>query len=151
MKFKEITRQAFEVFSNDVASPPTITLRGGDALDDYEQPPRFDEEIDAITDEYILKYVWGIGYLDSVSARHYLPHLIEFSERHYELGSLVIDALLNSLRPPDREPPRLATFSADQKALIAKFIELLSFSPESAHQDLACQVLEEWWVSEALC
>ena len=62
----------------------------------------------------------------------------------------VTDALLSSLRPPDREPPRLASLSPEQEVLVTRFLDILAFSEESAHQELACQLLEEWWAPGAL-
>jgi hypothetical protein len=150
MSQAEIVRRAFEAFAAETAVPPTISLRGGDAIDDYREPPPFDADIDAITDEYLFKYTWGVGYLNPVSWRHYLPHIIEHSVRLYQQGSGVIDAVLNSLRPPDREPSRLASVSPDQESVMVEFLDLLAFSAESKHQDLACQVLEEWWSLGAL-
>jgi hypothetical protein len=61
-----------------------------------------------------------------------------------------ISTLLNSLRPPDREPPRLASLSPEQMAVVTGVLDLLAFSDESAYRDLACQVLEEWWAPGAL-
>lgn len=150
MSQPEIVRRAFEVFAAETAALPTISLRGGDAIDDYKEPPPFDTNVDAITDEYLFRYTWGVGYLDPVSWRHYLPHLMEHAVRLYQQGSEVIDALLNSLRPPDREPSRLASLSPDQEAVVVELLDLLAFSAESSHQDLACQVLEEWWAPGAL-
>lgn len=150
MSQASITSKAFEAFHVEAAAQPTISLRGGDAIDDYKAPPPFDATVDAITDEYLSKYIWGVGYLDPVSWRHYLPYLVEHSMQHYQQGSDVIDALLNSLRPPDREPPRLASLSPDQEAVVIEFLDLLAFSAQSQYQELACQALEEWWVPGAL-
>jgi hypothetical protein len=70
--------------------------------------------------------------------------------RHPEHNTDVCDALLNNLRPPDREPPRLASLSADQEKVVVEFLELLAFSNTSAIRHFACQVLEEWWIPGAL-
>jgi hypothetical protein len=61
----------------------------------------------------------------------------------------VTDALLWSLRPPDREPPRLGSLSAEQEAVVVAALDVLAFDPRSACQDLAMQVLEEYWVPGA--
>ena len=145
-----IVAQAFAAFASEAAAGPAITLRGGNDLDDYKPPSAFDPIVDSISDAYLEEYAWGMGYLDAASWRHYLPHLIAFSVRHLQQGSNVIDALLNSLRPPDREPPRLAALSATQQSVITEFLDLLAFSKESVHQELACQALEEWWAPGAL-
>lgn len=127
-----------------------MSLRGGDAADSYDEPPPFDAALDAITDDYLCRYTWGVGYLDPASWRHYLPHMIEHALRNHARGSDVADALLNSLRPPDREPSRLASLSTEQEAVVVEVLDFLAFAPDSRHQDLACQVLEEWWVPGAL-
>jgi len=63
---------------------------------------------------------------------------------------MAIEGVVSSLRPPDREPPRLATLTPEQETVIVAFLEHLAFSegvvPE---RDLALQVLEEWWVPNA--
>jgi hypothetical protein len=64
---------------------------------------------------------------------------------------MVVDALLSSLRPPDRTPPRLASLSEEQEAVLREFLEEIAFAAEPNHyQDLAMQVLEEWWIPDAL-
>jgi hypothetical protein len=63
--------------------------------------------------------------------------------------SLAIDAFLSSLRPPDRDPPRLGSLTAKQETLIRECLEVLAFSEDSVYQPDACQVLEEWWVPNA--
>jgi hypothetical protein len=137
-------------FARDAASTPKISLRGGEALDSHDDPPPFNPTVDAITDGYLEQYAGGLTFLDAGSWRHYLPHLIEYTVRHFEQGSDVCDALLNNLRPPDREPSRLASLSPAQEKVVTTFLDLLAFSESSAHRDFACQVLEEWWVPGAL-
>jgi hypothetical protein len=64
---------------------------------------------------------------------------------------MVVDALLSSLRPPDRTPPRLASLTEEQEVVLREFLESLAFAGESnPYQDLAMQVLEEWWLPNAL-
>lgn len=150
MMHSQLITKSFAAFSNEPSTPPSITLRGGNALDDYNTPPSFDPIIDLISDNYFEKYSWGISYLDASSWRHYLPHLIEYAIRHIQNGTLVVDSLLNSLRPPDLDPPRLASLTTEQEAVITEFLDLLAFDQQSAHQELACQVLEEWWTPGAL-
>lgn len=137
-------------FAKDAASLPGITLRGGAALDGYDNPPPFDQALDEVTDTYLERYSGGLTFLDASSWRHYLPHLIEYAVRHFGQFTDVCDVLLNSLRPPDREPPRLASLTPDQERAVTAFLELLAFSESSAHQAFACQVLEEWWMPGAL-
>jgi hypothetical protein len=145
-----LVTRAFAAFASEAAAEPSITLRGGNALDDYKPSPAFDPIVDSISEAYFEEYAWGMAYLDAASWRHCLPHLIAFSIRTMKVGSNVTDAFLNSLRPPDREPPRLSALSAEQQSVITEFLDLLAFSKESAHQDLACQALEEWWAPGAL-
>jgi hypothetical protein len=145
-----LVAMANAAFPKDVASPPRITLRGGDALDGYDDPPPFDPVLDAVTDIYLERYSGGLTFLDAVSWRHYLPHLIDYAVRHFGQFTDVCDALLHSLRPPDREPPCLASLTSEQERAVTAFLELLAFSESSAHHAFACQVLEEWWIPGAL-
>ena len=137
-------------FAKDATSLPGITLRGGAALDGYDNPPPFDQALDEVTDTYLERYSGGLTFLDAASWRHYLPHLIEYAVRRFGQFTDVCDALLHSLRPPDREPPRLASLTPDQERVVTAFLELLAFSESSAHHAFACQVLEEWWIPGAL-
>lgn len=152
MDRSDLIAKAFEAFSIDVAVTPSITLRGGNALDDYKEPAPFDPLGDEISESYLEEYPWGISYLDAASWRHYLPYLIEYSIKHinHDQGGLVVDSFLNSLRPPDRDPPRLDSLNAEQEGVITAFLDTLAFSEQSAYQERACQVLEEWWVPNAL-
>ncbi len=152
MMRSDLVDKAFEAFSVEVATTPSVTLRGGNALDDYRKPAPFDPLIDEISESYLEEYPWGIGYLDAASWRHYLPYLIEYSIKHIndDQGGLVVDSFLSSLRPPDRDPPRLASLNSEQEAVITAFLDILAFSERSAYQEHACQVLEEWWVPHAL-
>ena len=140
----------FDVFAIDVLQIPTITLRGGNELDEYKSPSPFDLSLDKITDAYLEAYPWGINYLDAQSWRHYLPYLVEYALRHLDEGGFVVECLISSLRPPDREPPRLGSLTSRQKIKISQLLHILAFDPRSAHQEFACQVLEEWWIPDAL-
>jgi len=150
MNHAAIVAMANAAFAKDAAHPPPITLRGGEALDRYDAPPPFDPAIDAITDTYLEHYSGGLTFLDAASWRHYLPHLMDYAVRHFGQFTDVCDALLNNLRPPDRVPPRLASLTPYQERVVTAFLDLMAFSESSAHQDFACQVLEEWWIPEAL-
>ena len=147
-----IVRQAYEAFRIDVERTPSITLRGGNAIDSYGTPPPYDPEVDTITDDYLTTYTfWGLGYLDAASWRHYLPHLIAYTFQHItSLNTMAPEGLLYALRPPDREPPRLATLTAKQEAVIVAFLEELAFSDDTRlyHED-AMQILDEWWLPNA--
>ncbi len=150
MSYQSLLSQVRKAFAAEATTPPSTTLRGGNAIDDYDEPPSYDFEVDAITDEYLEAYPWGVSYLDSASWKHYLPYLLDYALRNIDKCNQVTDALLSSLRPPDREPPRLASLSVEQEALVTQCLDALAFSQESANQALACQVLEEWWLPGAL-
>lgn len=147
----EICRRASEVFSADALAAPRMTLRGGYAEDSYDIAPPPDPILDEATDTYLETYTfWGLGYLDPASWRHYLPSLIDYTFRHMDDPKMAVEGLLHNLRPPDREPPRLASLTAEQEAVIVAFLEQVAFSEDSANRDFAIQVLEEWWISDAL-
>jgi hypothetical protein len=55
-----------------------------------------------------------------------------------------------SLRPPDREPPRLASLSPAQERVVRQLLEALAFAEDSVWQADACQALEEWWIENPL-
>ena len=60
------------------------------------------------------------------------------------------EGLLYSLRPPDRQPPRLATLTPEQEAVIVAFLEALAFSDDTRlYQEDAMQILDEWWLPNA--
>jgi hypothetical protein len=149
----EIVSRAFKVFHADVAAPPPLTLRGANAVDSYNYPTPFDPAADAPTDQYVDGFgFWGIGYLDARSWRHYLPRLIDYAFRHPNDPAMVVEALVRSLRPPDRYPPRLASLSADQEDLVRTFLEQVALGGAVPHlQSEAQQALEEWWLPNPRC
>lgn len=147
----EIKRRASEAFHADMVAAPPTTLRGGYAEDSYESAPPPDPVLDELTDSYLETYTfWGLAYLDPASWRHYLPYLIDYSLRHMDDPNMVVEGLLHNLRPPDRQPPRLASLTTEQEAAIVAFLEDIAFSDDSANTDFAKQVLEEWWIPDAL-
>ncbi len=148
---EDISRRAFEVFRDDASAMPPMTLRGGDAVDSYYSPPPYDPDVDAPTDTYLEAYTfWGLAFLDAASWRHYLLRLIDYAFRHFDEPRMVVEGLLYSLRPPDRDPPRLASLTPEQESVVVAFLDEVAFADDSPHQDLAMQVLEEWWVPNAL-
>ena len=151
MQDREIVERAFAVFRADVEVPPPLTLRGGDAADSYDVPEQFDPALDEPTDAYIEMFAYhALPFLDARSWRHYLPRLIDFVLRHPDDERMVAEGLIYSLRAPDREPPRLATLTAEQESVVVAFLEALARS--GVHQELreeARQALEEWWVPNA--
>ena len=147
----EISRRANEVFHADVLATPQMTMRGVFAEDSYDFAPPPDPVLDDPTDTYLESYTfWGLAYLDPASWRHYLPHLINYTFRHMDDPKMAVEGLLHNLRPPDREPPRLASLTTEQEAVIVEFLEEVAFSEDSANRDFAQQVLEEWWLPDAL-
>jgi hypothetical protein len=146
----DLVARAFDAFRKDVESTPSMTLRAGNAVDEYRSPMPFDAVWDAIDDKYLERSSWGLSYLDPASWRHYLPHLMKHALEHLGQAGKAVDALLSSLRPPDREPPRLRSLTEDQEKIIVGFLEVLAFDSRSATQAFACQVMEEWWIPHAL-
>jgi hypothetical protein len=150
----EIIRRAYDVFRADVDAVPLITLRGGDRLDSYDEPPPFDPEVDEPTDTYLETYAFhGLNFLDPPSWRHYLPRLIDYALRNIASnapGTMAIDGLLWSLRPPDRDPPRLASLTPEQERVIVAVLDELAFAEDSVYKADAMQVMEEWWIPGAL-
>ena len=144
----DLVRRTFELFRTDVEAPPPLTLRGGCAVDSYDRPAPFDPALDAPNDAYLEAFAyWGLIYLDARSWRHYLPRLIDYALRRSDDPAMVTEALVRSLRPPDRYPPRLSTLTADQEAVIRSFLEQAAFSSSLAHVEAdAQQALEEWWL-----
>jgi len=144
----EIVRRAFEVFSIDSYDVPPLTLRGGNAVDGYDEAEPFDPACDEATDAYIEGFTfWGLIYLDARSWRHYLPRLMAYTFRHPNDPAMASEALIRSLRPPDRYPPRLATLTAEQEAIVVAFLETLALEDADEHlQAEAQQALEEWWL-----
>ncbi len=149
----ETVSRAREVFGADLAATPSVTLRGGDAMDGYREAPPYEPTEDQPTDAYLERYAFnGLPYVDAGSWRHYLPRLIEYAFRHRgNQGTMVVEGLLSSLRPPDRVPPRLASLTPVQEAVIRDFLEHLALGDAPNHnRDYAMQVLEEWWLPNAL-
>lgn len=149
---RDLAERARAAFPADAEARPPMTLRGGAAVDSYDTAPGFDAEADAVSDLYLETHAAsGLPHLDAASWRHYLPRLIDYVLRHLDdPESTVPEALLWSLRPPDREPPRLGSLSAEQEAIVVALLDVLAFDERSLHRDLAMQVLEEYWVPNAL-
>jgi len=122
-------------------------------VDSYDQPMPFDPAEDEPTDAYLEGFAfWGVGYLDARSWRHYLPRLIDYAFRHPGDPAMVTEALVRSLRPPDRYPPRLATLNAEQEDVVRTFLEQAALGDAIPHvQAEAQQALEEWWLPGARC
>jgi len=150
MPYTDLIAEIFAAFSTEGSAFPAMTLRGGDALDADRPAPPFDVLVDAVSDEYLEAHPWGSGYLDAASWRHYLPFMMEYALRHIDRTSDVTDALLTSLRPPDRDPPRLASLDKAQETAVLRFLDALTHGPGSASRDLAAMVLSEWWTPGAI-
>jgi hypothetical protein len=138
---------ARSAFAADLAEPPPMSLRGGNDVDSYRHPTPYDPAADAPTTEYLEAFTfWGLAHVDPQSWRHYLPPLIAYAVDHPEDPRLVVEALVASLRPPDREPARLASLTPEQAAAVTAFLEHLAFSdPAAPSRDEAQQALDEWW------
>jgi hypothetical protein len=153
MSTASIVRWAFDVFRADAEASPPLTLRGGNAVDGYDQAMAFNAAEDEPTDAYLEGFAfWGLGYLDAQSWRHYLPRLIDYASRHPDDPAMVVEALVRSLRPPDRYPPRLATLTTDQEDVVRAFLEHAALGEAMPHvQGEAQQALEEWWLPNPRC
>ena len=150
-------RRAAAAFRADVERDPRTTLRGGNSLDAYEQPPAYDSVLDEVTDDYVETYAhYGLVYVDPDSWRHYLPRLTDHALRNHEArgrpgAGLAIGALLGSLRPPDRDPPRLASLTTEQERVIVDLLDILAFGEGSHWQDEAMALLDEdYWAPAAV-
>jgi hypothetical protein len=150
MSTDTIVSHAVDVFRADVRSLPPLTLRGANAVDSYDQPPPFDPVQDEPNDAYLEGFAfWGLGYLDARSWRHYLPRLIEYAFTHPDDPAMVTEALMRSLRPPDRYPPRLATLTGAQESVVREFLEQVALHGAVPHLEAdAQQALEEWWLPD---
>ena len=147
----ELVRKARDAFREDLAVSPALTLRGANAVDSYDIADPFDENADEPTDEYLEGYAfWAMPYLDAHSWRHYLPRLIEYAVAHPDDPSMVVEATVRSLRPPDRVPARLATLTAAQEELIVAFLERLALDAGDGSPGAdARTALDEWWLPGA--
>src|SRR5688572_2906410 len=148
-----ILERASIVFGADLAVHPPLTLRGGNEVDGYRSPEPFDASHDEPTDTYLEQFAyWGLIYLDAQSWRHYLPCLMAYAFNHPDDPRMVTEALVRSLRPPDRYPPRLATLTPDQEEVVRSFLELVALGGSMPHlQGEARQALEEWWLPNPRC
>jgi hypothetical protein len=146
----DLIAQLTVAFAGDLECPPRMTLRSGDAVDSFGVKQPYYVELDAVTDQYLSRYTWGMAHLDAESWRHYLPSFAAFALRNLQSNEVVVTAFIQSLRPPDRDPPRLASLSAAQQSVMKDVLEVLAYSPDSIWQAEACQALEEWWIDGAL-
>jgi hypothetical protein len=145
----ELICDLLEAFSGG-PNVPGMSLRAGDACDDGDTQPPFDPAIDQLTPEYFEQYFWGLSYLDPASWRYYLPHLLRHALDSFATPSLnAVDAVLASLRPPDRDPPRFGSLTAAQERVVARALEELAFNPQSLWQEDAIIALEEYWAPGA--
>ena len=132
-----------------------MTLKEGNDMDSYETPS---PEVGVVRDDWrripescLEQYHWGMAHLDPYSWLFYLPAFLSYSLRHADAeGSLVLQACLQTLRPPDREPPRLRALNDAQREVVRAVLEHLAFDERSSVQNAACQVLEEYWIENPL-
>lgn len=60
---------------------------------------------------------------------------------------MVTEALVHSLRPPDRYPPRLGSLTDDQEQVVRELLEAIALGElVPGLQAEAQQALEEWWL-----
>lgn len=147
MTRETLVDRAFGAFRFDLEACPPLTLRGAYAVDGYDRAEPFDPSQDEPTEEYLETFAfWGLAYLDAQSWRHYLPRLIDYTLRRHDDPAMVTEALLRSLRAPDRYPPRLASLSADQESVVTAFLEHVARrEDDDGLADEAQQALAEWF------
>jgi len=132
-------------FAVELASTPPMSLRAAGEVDVGRPPPPFDPAQDAPSNEYLEQHAYDLPFLDSESWRFYLPRLLALAVADARASSNAVDGLLESLRPPDREPPRLASLSSEQEAIVASVLKYVAFGEGAAHCEAASTALEEWW------
>jgi hypothetical protein len=145
-----IAAEAREAFAGELAQAPPMSLRAGNAADDYRPVPPYDDVEDRLSDPYLEAHHWGLAHLDPTSFRHYLPALIDYALRHRHDGGAVVDALLFGLRPPDRDPPRFGSLSTAQEQVVVRFLEAVAFTEACPFANDALLALDEWWGPGAL-
>jgi hypothetical protein len=147
----DLVERARMLFAHELAEPPALTLRGGCAVDSYDEPAPFDPALDEPTDAYLERHAyWAMPYLDARSWRHYLPRLVEYALAHPDDPAMVVEATIRSLRPPDRIPARLSTLDAAQRAVVVALLELIALGRgDGALATDAANALEEWWLPGA--
>jgi hypothetical protein len=133
-RIEELAAALKVVFAADLAIRPATTLRSGDAEDSYGAEIPFDPDLDIVTDDYLERFSFGVSYLDAASWRHYLPALGTHALKYRSEGSNAVGALIASLRPPDRDPPRLASLSPAQENVIRELLDVLAFAEDSVWQ-----------------
>lgn len=134
----------------DGTAAPSMSLRSGNALDSHHAPAPFDAELDRPVAAYFEAHHWGVPHLDPISWRHYLPLLLRYAlVKLDQADSMAIDALLSSLRPPDRDPPRFALLTQQQEQAVIAVLDALAFEEASAWKDEAIVALEEYWAPGA--
>ena len=147
----DLEAQIASAFAAELAAAPRISLRGASEIDLGRPPPEFDPELDLPSPSYLERHAYDLPFLDAESWRNYLPRLLVFAVSHVEAPSNAVDGLLGSLRPPDTEPPRLASLSPKQEAAVVAVLEALAFDEGSVHSAAACTALEEWWGAAPIC
>lgn len=147
---QDLLKRLRDAFAVDLLRPPATTLREADTIDSYGEARPVMVSDDSPTPSYLNRCASGISYLDAASWRHYLPALGELAINSLSEDSLAVSGLIQSLRPPDREPPRLGSLDAMQEIVLRELLELVAYSADSIWQSEACQALEERWIEGAL-
>ena len=133
-----------------VIASPTMSLRAADAIDDRVPPPPFDVRLDLPTPDYLERYSGGVPHLDAASWRYYLPHFLQHCDDHLtNPASNAVMAILFSLRPPDRDPPRFGTLTDQQVSSVVAVLDRLAFTETSEWKEEAAIALEEYWAPGA--
>ncbi len=128
----------FIQYFNDLPAEPMLSLRGGNARDEYREVPEYDPVTDKLSPDYLEAYCWGLPHLDAVSWRYYLPFLLGYAIQNISNPrSNMVETLLSSLRPPDRDPPRFGSLTASEQDAVVTVLDSLAFSDDSVWKDAA--------------
>jgi hypothetical protein len=144
MTEERLVMALLDAFSRELIILPSLTLRGADDVDSFRAPSTYDPMLDIVTDMYLERYYHGVAHLDAQSWRHYLPPLLAYTSRHRRRVTEVAEAVLWSMRPPDRDPPRLASLSIQQAGAVDAVLESLERDPDCAQRAFVAQVRREW-------
>lgn len=140
-----------------IAFPPRVvpcamTLRQGDEIDTgYEIETQDDKaplDWQAVKDEELKEYQWGMDYLDPDSWQFYLPAFMRYAICHPSENSLVIDRCISTLIPRDWKPDQFAQLRDEQLQIIVATLEFLSYDEESNADAAAYEVLFDHWSSK---
>ncbi len=132
-----------------------MTLRQGDEIDSGYQIETPDDRApldwQAVTDEELKKFQWGMDYLDPDSWQFYLPAFMRYAICYPSENSLVIDRCISTLIPQDWKLDQFARLGEVQRQMIIATLEFLSYDEESEVDAEAFEVLADHWSTKTDC